>query len=75
MAILDHFASAYIATTVLHVCVVSLAFIKMCFFLRIYEGFGFLVSLMSGVFSDIKYFFALWLLFLSWFAIIFAILF
>ncbi len=29
---------------------------------------------MSGVFNDIKYFFALWILFICWFGIVFAIL-
>ena len=74
LAVLDHLADFYIATTILQVFVVSLAFIKICFFLRIYEGFGFLVSLMSGVFKDIKYFFALWVLFIFWFGVIFTIL-
>ncbi len=75
MVFFDHDENAYILTTVLQVLVVSLAFIKICFFLRIYEGFGFLVSLMSGVFNDIQYFFALWILFIFWFGIVFAILF
>ncbi len=53
MIVFDHMQDSYITTTVIQVIVVSLAFIKICFFLRIYDGFGFLVSLMSGVFNDI----------------------
>ena len=75
MVVLDYMETQYIATTYLQVLVISLSFLKICFFLRIYEGFGFLVSLMSGVFTDIKYFFALWVLFLCWFGIIFTVLF
>ncbi len=75
LVVFDFIDSQYIMTTYLQVIVISLSFLKICFFLRIYEGFGFLVSLMSGVFADIKYFFALWIIFLCWFGIVFTVLF
>lgn len=64
-----------VATTICQVIIISLAFLKICFFIRIYDGFSFLVSMMAGVFADIKYFFAFWIMFLAWFCIIFTILF
>lgn len=73
--ILDILNLQFILVTVLQVLVISLAFLKICFFLRIYDDFSFLVSMMAGVFADIKYFFAFWILFLGWFTLIFTILF
>ena len=51
-----------------------MAFIKCCFFMRIYDGFSFLVQMMLGVFSDLKFFLAFYLLVLLLFAELFWIL-
>lgn len=49
-------------------------FIKVCFFLRIYDGFSFLVSMMQGVFYDLKYFIAFYMFVLILFTMLFSIL-
>lgn len=36
--------------------IVLLCFLKLLFFLRIFEGFSFLVSMLKGVFLDLKFF-------------------
>ena len=41
------------AIVFLDIIVVILTFLKVNFFLRIYDGFSFLVSMLSGVFKDI----------------------
>jgi hypothetical protein len=48
-----------------------LIFIKICFFLRISEGFSFLVSMLIGVFADLKFFFMFYLMILILFSLIF----
>jgi len=64
------------AIVLLDIILITLAFLKLCFFLRIYDGFSFLVSMLSGVFSrDIKYFMAFFFIFIILFGIIFNILF
>ena len=40
----------------LQTIIILLAFMKLNFFLRIFEGFSFLVSMLKGVFLDLKYF-------------------
>lgn len=49
-------------------------FVKVCFFLRIYDGFSFLVSMMQGVFLDLKYFIAFYMFVLILFTMLFSIL-
>ena len=51
-----------------------MTFVKICFFLRIYDGFSFLVSMMRGVFLDLKYFIAFYVLVLMLFTMLFSIL-
>jgi len=51
-----------------------LAFVKFNFFLRIFDGFGFLVSMMLGVFSDLKYFIAFLFFVIAEFALLFTML-
>jgi Ion transport protein len=51
-----------------------MVFIKVCFFLRIYDGFSFLVSMMQGVFLDLKYFIAFYMFVLILFTMLFSIL-
>ncbi|CDW79774.1 wd-40 repeat protein [Stylonychia lemnae] len=60
---------------VMKVTIMFLAFLKVNFFLRIYDGFSFLVTMMSGVFSDLKYFLAFFTIFIFQFGITFMILF
>jgi hypothetical protein len=75
ISLLNFYNVYYIGTTIGYCILVSIVFMKINFFLRIYEGFSFLVSMMSGVFGDIQYFLAFWIIFLAQFAIIFTILF
>ena len=77
-----YIAETIIFTAKLHVdyskimyCIIIIqAFIKICFYLRIYDGFSFLVSMMKGVFLDLKYFLAFYVLVLGLFALLFSIL-
>jgi hypothetical protein len=48
-----------------------LIFIKICFFLRISDGFSFLVSMLIGVFTDLKFFFIFYIMILILFSLIF----
>lgn len=57
-----------------YAAITIIVFIKICFFLRIYEGFSFLVSMMIDVFLDLKYFLAFYMMVLTLFAMLFAIL-
>ncbi|CDW81604.1 wd-40 repeat protein [Stylonychia lemnae] len=63
------------AIIIMDIIVVLLTFLKLNFFLRIYDGFSFLVSMMSSVFRDIQYFILFFLIFIFQFGIIFVILF
>ncbi|CDW77824.1 wd-40 repeat protein [Stylonychia lemnae] len=57
------------------IIVVILSFMKLYFFLRIYDGFSFLVTMMSSVFYDLQYFIAFFLIFIFQFGLILTILF
>ncbi|CDW90703.1 wd-40 repeat protein [Stylonychia lemnae] len=63
------------AIIIMDIVVVLLSFLKVNFFLRIYDGFSFLVSMMSSVFKDIQYFILFFLVFIFQFGLIFVILF
>ena len=52
------------AIVIMKVIIMFLAFLKVNYFLRIYDGFSFLVTMMSGVFLDLKYFMAFFLIFI-----------
>ena len=67
-------AQVYEGIIILRILLVFLTFFKICFFLRIYDGFSFLVQMMNGVFGDLKYFMGFFLLFIINFGIIFVIL-
>lgn len=54
--------------------IVVLMFVKFCFFMRIFSGFGFLVSMLKEVIIDLKYFLAFFFIVLFTFGIIFMIL-
>eukprot|EP00347_Sterkiella_histriomuscorum_P017811 403347898 len=73
--ILDELAPSSDALVITKILIVTLIFLKICFFLRIYNGFSFLVSMMAAVFIDLKYFLAFFVVFILQFGIIFAILF
>lgn len=73
--ILDFFNALVLVTTILQCLIVFLSFLKVNFFLRIYDGFSFLVSMMAGVFKDIKYFLAFFTIILIEFGILFIIIF
>ncbi|CDW78074.1 wd-40 repeat protein [Stylonychia lemnae] len=60
---------------VLQILIVVLSFIKVNFFLRIYDNFSFLVTMISSVFADIKYFFGFFIIFIVQFGLILSILF
>ena len=53
---------------------IILAFVKICFFLRIYDGMSFLVSMVQGVFLDLKYFLLFYFLVLILFNLLFQVL-
>lgn len=72
---LDFYSVAYLLTTILQCLIVILSFLKVNFFLRIYDGFSFLVSMMAGVVKDIKYFLAFFSIILLEFGILFIIIF
>ncbi|CDW78177.1 UNKNOWN [Stylonychia lemnae] len=57
------------------ILVIVLSFMKLFFFLRIYDGFSFLVQMMGGVFKDLKYFISFFLIFILQFGMIFLVLF
>ncbi|CDW83425.1 wd-40 repeat protein [Stylonychia lemnae] len=57
------------------ILVIILSFMKLFFFLRIYDGFSFLVQMMAGVFKDLKYFLIFFLIFILQFGMIFLVLF
>ena len=63
------------AIVLIDIIVVILTFLKVNFFLRVYDGFSFLVSMLSGVFKDIQYFILFFIIFILQFGIIFIILF
>jgi len=67
--------SALTLITLFDIIVVVLTFLKINFFLRIYDGFSFLVSMVSGVFNDISFFLLFFLIFIVEFGVIFIILF
>lgn len=73
--ILDFYNFGFYITTVMQCLIVILSFLKVNFFLRIYDGFSFLVSMMGGVFKDIKYFLAFFTIILIEFGILFIIVF
>ncbi|CDW91053.1 UNKNOWN [Stylonychia lemnae] len=57
------------------ILVIILSFMKLFFFLRIYDGFSFLVQMLAGVFKDLKYFLSFFLIFILQFGMIFLVLF
>eukprot|EP00347_Sterkiella_histriomuscorum_P012349 403368936 len=73
--ILEYNNTAQYFVTISYIFVVILSFQKINFFLRIYDGFSFLVSMMAGVIQDIGYFLAFFVIMLIQFGILFTILF
>ncbi|CDW86987.1 UNKNOWN [Stylonychia lemnae] len=59
----------------LYILAILLTFMKLYFYIRIYDQFSFLVSMMAGVFGDVKYFLAFFMIFILQFGLIFTILF
>ncbi|CDW89455.1 wd-40 repeat protein [Stylonychia lemnae] len=57
------------------IVVIVLSFMKLFFFLRIYDGFSFLVQMMAGVFKDLQYFLIFFIIFILQFGMIFLVLF
>jgi hypothetical protein len=47
-----------------------LSFVKVAFFLRIFDEFSFLVQMMQAVFNDLKYFFYFFGIFVFFFSIV-----
>lgn len=64
MIILEHYTDETNQKYLILVQVIAivLSFMKLFFFLRTYDDFSFLVSMLGGVFSDIKYFVAFYLI-------------
>lgn len=59
---------------IIYVILAAVVFAKVCFFLRIYDGFSFLVAMIQGVFMDLKYFIAFYVFVLILFSFMFSIL-
>lgn len=62
------------ALRIIYCILAIMIFVKICFFLRIYDGFSFLVSMIQGVFLDLKYFIAFYMFVLLLFTMLFSIL-
>ena len=60
--------------TIAYSIILVLLFIKLCFYLRIFDGFSFLVSMFAGVFMDLRYFLAFYSFVLILFGLIFTLL-
>ncbi|CDW79849.1 wd-40 repeat protein [Stylonychia lemnae] len=73
--ILDFTNEDKINLILIKILVIVLTFMKLFFFLRIYDGFSFLVSMMAGVFKDLKYFLIFFIIFILQFGMIFLVLF
>ncbi|CDW85239.1 wd-40 repeat protein [Stylonychia lemnae] len=73
--ILDFTNDAQVNQILIKILVIVLSFMKIFFFLRIYDGFSFLVQMMAGVFKDLKYFLIFFLIFILQFGMIFLVLF
>ncbi|CDW74716.1 wd-40 repeat protein [Stylonychia lemnae] len=73
--ILDFTAENQDNLILIKILVIILSFMKLFFFLRIYDGFSFLVQMMGGVFKDIKYFLSFFLIMILQFGMIFLVLF
>lgn len=54
--------------------IVLLTFIKVAFFIRVFDGFSFLVQMISSVFYDLRYFLLSFALFISTFTVFLSIL-
>ncbi|CDW82015.1 wd-40 repeat protein [Stylonychia lemnae] len=59
----------------IQITVIFLTFMKLLFFLRIYDGISFLIQMLVGVFKDLRYFLILFLIFILQFGMIFLVLF
>ena len=75
VAILDITNDYTDALRILQCILVLMSFVKVCFFVRIYDGFSFLVSMLQGVFIDLQYFIAFYGIFLIHFGMQFLIIF
>ncbi|CDW91000.1 wd-40 repeat protein [Stylonychia lemnae] len=69
--ILDFTSENQESLILIKILVIVLSFMKLFFFLRIYDGFSFLVQMMAGVFKDLKYFLIFFLIFILQFGMIF----
>lgn len=67
------FESTHYVIKSLQCLIVMFTFIKMMFYLRIYDEFSFLVHMMSSVFKDLKSFMLFFALFISTFAVFLSI--
>ncbi|CDW84942.1 wd-40 repeat protein [Stylonychia lemnae] len=73
--ILDFISQNQDNLILIKILVILLSFMKLFFFLRIYDGFSFLVQMMAGVFKDLKYFLIFFIIFILQFGMIFLVLF
>jgi hypothetical protein len=68
---LDFFYTYVTPQVILNTLMLLLIFTKICFYLRISDGFSFLVSMLIGVFADLKFFFLFYIIMLVMFTLIF----
>ncbi|CDW84948.1 UNKNOWN [Stylonychia lemnae] len=73
--ILDFTSESQEYLILIKILVIVLSFMKLFFFLRIYDGFSFLVQMMAGVFKDLKYFMMFFIIIILQFGMIFLVLF
>ena len=73
-ALIDLFYDYPTLITTLECAILLLIFVKVNYFLRIFEGFSFMVTMMQGVFSDLKYFMAFFIITVIEFGLLFTVL-
>ena len=74
-AVLDYFFNEMVTLLLFVECsLLLLMFIKLNFYLRIFEGFSFLVSMMQGVFLDLRYFMVFFIITVIEFGMLFSLL-
>ena len=73
-AMIDLFTDDTTLTTCLECAILLLIFVKVNFYLRIFEGFSFMVTMMQGVFKDLKYFMGFFAITVIEFGMLFTVL-
>ncbi|CDW85302.1 wd-40 repeat protein [Stylonychia lemnae] len=75
LTIVEFSSTSEQAVIILHIIAILLSSMKLFQFLRIFQGFSFLVSMLQGVFMDLRFFLGFFLIFIFQFGLVFTILF